>query len=248
MPSLSIITINLNNALGLLKTVESVVSQTFTDYEYIIIDGGSTDGSVEVIAEYADRITYWVSEPDNGIYSAMNKGIAQANGEWVIFMNSGDVFRNYEVLANIFNRNIAAHMQILYGNALVKGLNKILNPPATITKSFFLTGTICHQSLFARRELFDRVGNFRSNYAIISDRDWLLRVCISKNHFTYINLDISIWDPVGFCSQNPELFSKELLELEKNYFNMYEIVVFRFKNKFAKLKNKLLQYSWSSGL
>ena len=224
------------------KTIESVVNQTYTDYEYIIIDGGSTDSSLEVIAEYTDRITYWNSEPDNGIYNAMNKGIAQANGEWVIFMNSSDVFRNYEVLANIFNRNIEAHTQILYGNALVNGLNKILNPPANITKSFFLTGTICHQSLFAKRELFDRVGNFNSNYIIISDRDWLLRVYVSKNHFAYINFEICIWDPIGFSSQNRELFSKELLELKKIYFNTFEIVVFRINNKFAKLKNKLLAY------
>ena len=87
---LSVITINFNNRDGLRKTIESVVNQTYNDFEYIIIDGGSTDGSVDVIKEYADRIDYWVSEPDKGIYNAMNKGIDVAKGEYCIFMNSGD--------------------------------------------------------------------------------------------------------------------------------------------------------------
>ena len=87
---LSIITINYNNREGLRKTIESVVNQTYRNFEYIIIDGGSTDGSVEVVKEYADRISYWVSEPDNGIYNAMNKGVLAANGKYIQFLNSGD--------------------------------------------------------------------------------------------------------------------------------------------------------------
>ena len=238
-PKLSIITVNLNNAAGLRKTIESVISQTFTDYEYLIIDGGSTDGSLDIIKEFADRMSYWVSEPDGGIYNAMNKGIAWATGDWIIFMNSGDVFRNIEVLENVFNRNIEAKTQILYGNTLVKGLNKLVEPPAKITKDFFLTGTICHQSLFARRDLFDRIGNFNYTYKIISDKEWLLHVYISKNHFTYLNLDISIWDPIGFSSKNHDLFYKELKTLEKQYFSSFEILIFRIKNKYMKYKNKL---------
>ena len=89
-PKLSIITVNLNNAAGLQKTIESVINQTFTDYEFIIIDGGSTDSSLEIIKQYANKITYWVSEPDNGIYNGMNKGIGQADGEYCFFLNSGD--------------------------------------------------------------------------------------------------------------------------------------------------------------
>ena len=90
MPKLSIITINLNNAEGLRKTIPSVISQTYCDFEYIVIDGGSTDGSVDVIKKYADKLSYWVSEPDAGIYNAMNKGIRKAGGEYCQFLNSGD--------------------------------------------------------------------------------------------------------------------------------------------------------------
>src|SRR5659263_50658 len=126
----SIITVNLNNDDGLPKTIESILSQSFIDYEYLIIDGGSTDNSLDILIKYANRITYWVSEPDKGIYNAMNKGIAHATGEWIIFMNSGDVFRNDEVLANVFKSDIEAQTQIIYGNTLVKGLNNLVIPPA----------------------------------------------------------------------------------------------------------------------
>ena len=89
---LSIITVNLNNLEGLKKTYESVVSQTFTDYEWLVIDGGSTDGSREFIEQHQDKFAYWCSEPDKGIYNAMNKGIVRAKGEYLNFMNSGDYF------------------------------------------------------------------------------------------------------------------------------------------------------------
>ena len=97
----SIITINYNNKEGLRKTIESVVGQSFRDFEYIIIDGGSTDGSIEVIKEYAGKVDYWVSEPDKGIYHAMNKGVLQAHGEYLNFMNSGDEFYNNGVLQEV---------------------------------------------------------------------------------------------------------------------------------------------------
>ena len=88
----SIITINYNHIEGLKRTIDSVISQTSSNYEYIIIDGGSTDGSVNIIKEYKEHLVYWISEKDNGVYHAMNKGVAQAQGDYCIFMNSGDCF------------------------------------------------------------------------------------------------------------------------------------------------------------
>lgn len=99
---LSIITVNLNNRDGLKRTIDSVVSQTFTDYEWIVIDGGSNDGSRELIEHYSDHFAYWCSEPDKGIYNAMNKGIAHAKGEWLQFLNSGDVLYSNNTLASVF--------------------------------------------------------------------------------------------------------------------------------------------------
>ena len=111
----SIITINYNNRDGLRKTIESVVNQSCRDIEYIVIDGGSTDGSVEVIEEYAGKIDYWVSERDKGIYNAMNKGLAQAHGEYLNFMNSGDCFHDNDVLINLPQD---ADEDIIFGKAL----------------------------------------------------------------------------------------------------------------------------------
>src|SRR5215213_3812369 len=98
MPQFSIISINLNNAEGLQKTFDSVFNQTFTDFEYIIIDGGSSDGSEEIIKENADKFSYWVSEKDDGIYDAMNKGIAKATGDYLLFLNSGDHLLDSSIL------------------------------------------------------------------------------------------------------------------------------------------------------
>src|SRR5574344_2795323 len=105
MPKFSIITINRNNKNGLEKTTKSIISQLFTDYEFIVIDGGSTDGSADVIRKYATHITYWISEPDKGIYNAMNKGITHAYGDYLNFMNSGDCFHSPAVLDEI-NRQL----------------------------------------------------------------------------------------------------------------------------------------------
>lgn len=110
---LSIITVNLNNLEGLKKTYDSVVCQTFTDYEWLVIDGGSTDGSREFIEQHQDKFAYWCSEPDKGIYNAMNKGIVRAKGEYLNFMNSGDCFACEETVAEVFGKNRTA--DILYG-------------------------------------------------------------------------------------------------------------------------------------
>ncbi len=124
MVKLSIITVNLNNSAGLRKTIESIVKQTFKDFEYIIIDGGSTDGSAEVIKEFADKITYWVSEPDKGIYNAMNKGILHAKGEYLLFLNSGDWLADDDLLSKVFCEPRTA--DIIYGHMNFVSGDKIL--------------------------------------------------------------------------------------------------------------------------
>jgi len=235
---LSIITVNLNNKAGLLETIESVVTQNFVDYEYIVIDGGSIDGSLEVINKFSKQIAYWISEPDNGIYHAMNKGIAKAKGEWIIFMNSGDIFINNEVVKKVFTRDINLTTKIIYGNALFKGSNKI-ERPFPLSKSHFLFATICHQSLFVRSELFCHYGKFDLNYIIVSDKEWIMRIYLAKNHFSYINLDICLCDPVGFSSKNIELFVAETKKIEIQYFTSIEIFFFRLR----KYLQRRLQFS-----
>ena len=175
---LSIITINRNNAAGLRKTIESVVSQTYTDFEYIIIDGASTDAGVEIIKEYADKISYWVSEPDTGIYNAMNKGIMKANGEYLLFLNSGDWLVDEEVVGDFCNSNF--NQDIVCGN-----INLIENGEIILAKSpdndaldfnFFYHGSLLHPASFIRKELFYKYGTYNERYKIISDWEFFVRV------------------------------------------------------------------------
>lgn len=151
----SIITINFNNKDGLRKTIESVVNQTYKDFEYIIIDGGSTDGSVEVIKEYADKIDYWVSEPDKGIYNAMNKGILQAHGEYLNFMNSGDCFHNETVLCHVDKFSAFDIFVGRVSNLDANGDYQSLNIEAKRISMFhFYISTFPHQGCFIKHTLF----------------------------------------------------------------------------------------------
>ncbi len=151
----SIITINYNNREGLRKTIESVINQTYTDFEYIVIDGGSTDGSVEVIQQYADKIGYWVSEPDKGIYNAMNKGIVQAHGDFLIFMNSGDCFYNTHILENMANQCTADIIVGRVANADQNGQRTSYSIRIKNASMFhFFNSTLPHQGSFIKRSLF----------------------------------------------------------------------------------------------
>jgi len=198
MPKLSIITVNLNNTKGLQKTIESVAKQTFTDYEYIIIDGGSTDGSVDIIKKHADKITYWVSEPDRGIYDAMNKAIKVAKGEWVYFLNSGDGLVNRSVL-DFFLNNILIVEDFVYGNILLD--DYILKYPEKLTFFFFYTNTICHQAIFIKRKLFDNFGMYNNALTIVADWEFYLRTIIDKKStYKYINKTLCKYDLNGMSS------------------------------------------------
>ena len=171
----SIITVNYNNKDGLRKTIESVVSQTFHDYEFIVIDGGSTDGSADILKKYDDKITYWVSEPDKGIYNGMNKGIAKATGDYLNFMNSGDCFYADDVLQRVADYNSQADFIVgrdyHYSERLQRG-HASIQPPRTTMMHFFVA-TLDHQSSFIRRELFKNAP-YDENHRLVSD--WIFYV------------------------------------------------------------------------
>ena len=166
----SIITVNYNNKAGLRKTIESVIHQTFRDFEYIVIDGGSTDGSAEVLKEYNAQINYWVSEPDGGIYQGMNKGIAKANGDYLNFMNSGDCFYSSEILEKVSNYQSDADFIVgkdyHYNNEINKG-HASIQPPRTTMMHFFIA-TLDHQSSFIKRELF-KDSLYDESHQLVSD-------------------------------------------------------------------------------
>ena len=221
---LSIITINLNNATGLQKTIESVVLQTFTDYEYIIIDGGSTDGSVEVIKQYVDKIYYWVSEPDRGVYHAMNKGIAQAKVEYCLFLNSGDWILQNDGLQYVFDKNPVE--DIFYCDAQLGEKKRIY--PDQLTLLFFFESTITHQATFIKRSLFSTYGLYNEKYKIISDWEFFLKTIIkeqcSYQHipflFVYFDINGISWRPFykELSNSEGENVIKEHFPMQYDYY------------------------------
>ena len=200
MIQLSIISINLNNAQGLKKTIQTVLNQTFIGKELIVIDGGSTDCSLQVIENFKSYINYWVSGPDTGIYNAMNKGIVQAKGEYCLFLNSGDWLSSPTILEELFatypTADIVAGDVYFFDTVQNKIKWHVPSPDILTAKTLFL-GTLPHQATLIKRTLFNKVGLYNENLKIASD--WLFWVeallehSCSYQHFdkvvSYFNMD-----------------------------------------------------------
>lgn len=221
MPKLTIITINYNNASGLQKTMESVFSQTNKNFEYIVIDGASTDKSKEIIQYFDKRntthlndstvtqlhnytITHFnaISEPDNGIYHAMNKGIQMAKGDYIQFLNSGDCLVDERVVEDVLNE--LPDCDIFVGNVVSfrpdgsKRYNKNKKEVSLLT---FYRGTIQHTSAFIRRSLFDKYGLYDENLKIVSDWKWYMQVAgLNKADVRFTDRYISLFDMTGISS------------------------------------------------
>lgn len=222
MNKISVITVNYNNDIGLKKTIDSVINQSFTDYEFIIIDGGSNDNSKSIIAEHESKITYWVSEPDKGVYSAMNKGILKATGEYIIFMNSGDIFNDNFVLENVVPK-FDTNAYFIYGNNYKsKGEHKRLKTyPEKLDFSFFYTGALNHQSTFIKRNAFQKLFLYDENKKIASDWElFIVGICKENLKYQYINETICNYDFTGMSSTGEynDLTKKERQEVVEKYF------------------------------
>jgi len=209
---LSIITINYNDKEGLRKTIQSVLSQTFTDYEYLIIDGGSTDGSLDVIKEYEDKITYWISEKDNGIYNAMNKGIVKSKGEYLQFLNSGDYLVNDAVFENMIAG--LPECDMAYGNCVLvfpDGKTKTEYPNESgITFETFFRATINHQSAFFNRKLFDKYGLYDEQLKLASDwKFFFIAFGMNESHTVYRNFDMVFYDMSGISIGGQHIWEAE---------------------------------------
>lgn len=202
---LSIITVNFNDAEGLERTIKSVISQTFHDYEFIIIDGGSTDGSVDVIKKYEMQIDYWVSEPDGGIYPGMNKGLRQAKGEYLNFMNGGDSYHSDDVLKKFFA--LGSDADIITGEHAENGLRNVGKDGVTMLDLY--KWAIDHQASFIKREVALR-HPYDEKYRIVSDWKFFIEALIFDNcSFYYTDLVVVDVDMKGVSNSNYELDKKE---------------------------------------
>lgn len=212
---LSIITINLNNKDGLQKTIDSVVSQTFKDFEWIVIDGGSTDGSKELLEQYADHFAYWVSEPDKGIYNAMNKGIKVAKGEYLQFLNSGDWLWEKDVLSKAFSEK--ADDDILYGSYEMwsekAGDYEVENPPEKLSLSFLVHHWLGHGASFIRREVIaNRL--YDERLRIASDWKFFIECALNNKSFRHIQVVVVGYGKNGISVVDQEKVLKERSEVQ----------------------------------
>lgn len=180
-PIISIITINYNNGEGLGRTLHSVVNQTWKEFEYIVIDGGSTDGSKEIIEEYSKDIDYWISEPDMGIYNAMNKGILASKGNYLLFINSGDELFDL----NVLDKNIEyIHTEdLIYFDIylIFSDKEKYHYYPESINFRTFIEGSIGHPTTFIKRDLFKRIGYYDETLHIVADWKFFLEAIVKFN-------------------------------------------------------------------
>lgn len=239
---LSIITINYNNCEALQKTVDSVICQTWRDFEWIIIDGGSTDGSKELITDLNDNpnanISYWCSEPDKGIYNAMNKGIAKAKGEYLQFLNSGDVLYPPTCLAEVFNLDIQS--DIIEGIVLRSDNNKILQKYSGNVVERLIMATINHQGTFIKRSLFNDY-LYREDFKVVSDWiawiDWLIK---SNHTYQHVSKVVVIEDMEGISQ------TKRIEALAERDNAMKELIGERLATELPRLYRT--QYSLKSEL
>lgn len=252
---LSIITINYNNAAGLKKTLDSVAMQTYTDFEHIIVDGASTDGSVDIIREYEKKLAsslsplasrlIWLSEPDTGIYNAMNKGIRMSKGEYLLFLNSGDFLVEENVLKDVFTHDCTE--DILCARCNVSDNGAVVwtsNPPQYVTFGTLYMVGLAHQSTFIRKSIFERYGYYDESYRYNADTEFWYRSIIengaSTQRIDIITTDYNL-DGVSETQKYNPVFQEEHRRILSN--PLYQ----RFLPDYIDYKNKLIianEYNW----
>jgi glycosyltransferase involved in cell wall biosynthesis len=198
---LSVVTVNLNNAEGLARTIGSVVNQTFSDIQFIVIDGASSDNSVEIIKEYAKDIDFYISEKDSGVYSAMNKGIVQAKGEYLIFMNSGDSFIDSDIVRRVFDENASA--DLIYGYIETPVGIRVI--PEKLDVSFLVRRSLNHQATFIKRKLFDKIGLYNEINRFESDWEFFILALLKEKCSVYNFKHVVSFFEMGGLSANPKL-------------------------------------------
>ena len=210
---LSIITINYNNKAGLQRTIDSVICQTWHDFEWIVIDGGSTDGSKQLIEQYQSHFAYWCSEPDNGVYHAMNKGITHAKGEYLLFLNSGDALYDDNVLQKVDDVHSSA--DIISGQAARMDTNELLRHYDKNLLMQLYHDTLNHQATLIKRDLFKDTC-YDENLKIVSDwKFWLEAILWKKASVDVVDVIVTKQDMTGISSDQKKEYEERECVLQQ---------------------------------
>lgn len=225
-PLVSIITVVHNGVSSIEKTIQSVINQTYDHIDYIIIDGRSSDGTVDVLKKYKDKIAYWISEPDKGISDAFNKGIKASKGEWINFLNCADIFTNNNVVDNMAFHFCDSDIVTAFAKFGESFIPKRL---VTNEDKLHKKAMISHQASFIKRSIFDEIGIFDKNFSIRMDYDFWLRA-LKKYKFKFIDNVIVDYDPNGISGRDLKKFYFEQLKANKknlknyNYHNFFSLI------------------------
>jgi glycosyltransferase involved in cell wall biosynthesis len=243
---ISVITVCYNAENNLERTILSVLNQTYSNIEYIIIDGGSTDGTIDLIKKYADKITYWQSETDKGIYDAMNKGIQKATGEWINFMNAGDLFSSTTILQQMSDA-IKPRTRILRGNIIriypkfkVKSVGVTTQEPDLMD---MFDNTFHHQACLIQNSLFREFGLYSTDYRLCSDWKFFFDCVVLHNvKSQYVDLTVAHFKMDGTSSNNSILYKKEQESYLKNIYGEEQFNLLHELKVYRKLKIITLYY------
>ncbi len=226
MAKISIITVVRNDEKHIEQTIRSVLDQTFTDYEYLVIDGASTDGTLDIIKKYEDRLT-WISEPDKGIYDAMNKGLRMARGEYVLFLNSGDSFFDGKVLEKVFSS--APDADVYYGDTVIVDESgqilgsRRLRPPGTLDWRSFRKGMlVSHQAFIPKRALCPE---YDLRYKYSADFDWTIKVLKKARKTVNTGIVIVKYLDGGVTKKHLKESLKERFRIMAHYYGFVPTVI-----------------------
>jgi len=249
---LSIITVNKNNDSSFETTALSVISQKFIDFEWIVIDGASNDKSIDIIKKYAYKMNYWVSESDNGIYHAMNKGISRATGEYCLFLNSGDWFFSPDSLEKAFNIiEKSEYADIYYGNCLTNEYLLWKMPNPLTIDSLFNQTALSHQNTFIKRTLFYEHEFYNENFPTVSDSIFFIKeFWLYKSKFLYIDMVISVYSWYGI-SYSYNSSRQEFLNEIKIFFNPRDynkLIIRNIKIKRYNFFKRIIKYFLPHGI
>lgn len=219
-PKISIITVVFNGAKTLEQTIVSVINQTYKNIEYIIIDGGSTDGTVDIIKQYEDRIAYWVSEPDKGIYDAMNKGIDVATGDIIGIINSDDYYDSNTVEYVVGGFQIS-NADIVHGNIILVLPDGCVyaeySPPKVIKNLIWHDMAFYHPTCFVKKSIYKKYGAFSNSYKIAADYELLLKFYLNGVCFFYLEKDVAYFRLAGISDLSAELGMREVRDVSVSY-------------------------------
>lgn len=223
MPLVSVVTVVYNGEKHLEQTIRSVLDQTYRNIEYLIIDGGSTDKTLDIIGSFEDRIDYWSSGPDNGIYDAMNRGIGMAKGDLVGLINSDDYYEPDALQAVVDKYVSNPSPQILYGNTYIHHLDLSARYKAYSHTKYWLGMGICHPAMFVHGEVYQAVGKYDPGYKIAADFDFMVKAILKKVPFVPVGKFLVNYRASGFSAVNLLSTLKENRRIIRKYSGLISI-------------------------